>query len=247
MNHGWLAGPLFWAGFALSLPQALMVRRRALRLGPAEGPTTGRYGRGERCRLVGIGDSIIAGVGAGQTEAMLTAQVARAWAEHDGVEVEWQAFGRNGIDAAAITSKLVPRLPPLPVDRFLVSVGVNDVTGLRSLYRWRADLARLLEALKLHSPDAAICLLAIPPMERFPALPQPLAATLGLRARAFNRAARNCIAGQPRIGHPEYSNLDPLNASDFAEDGYHPNAESCRRMAQLLAAPWPFGLDSAIG
>lgn len=242
VNADWLAGPLFWAGFALSLPQALRVRRGALRLGPAAGPTEGCCGQGPKRRLVGIGDSIIAGVGAGCTEAMLTTRVAHSWAERDGIEVEWWAIGGNGIDAANTTSKLVPRLPPGKVDRFLVSVGVNDLTGLHGVRRWRTDLRQLLAALARHSPDAGICLLAIPPMERFPALPQPLGTTLGLRARTFNRAARACLAGRPRIGHPDYSNLPRLEASDFAEDGYHPNAESCRRMAQLLAMPSAYGL-----
>jgi lysophospholipase L1-like esterase len=242
VNPDWLAGPLFWAGFTLSLPQALRVRRSALRLGPAEGPTEGCCGQGPRRRLVGIGDSIIAGVGAGRSDAMLTSCVAHCWAERDGVAVEWQAIGGNGVDAATTTATLVPRLPTENVDRFLVSVGVNDLTGLHGVRRWGADLRQLLAALARHSPGAGICLLAIPPMERFPALPQPLAGTLGLRARTLNRAARACIAGQPRIGHPDYSDLPPLETADFAEDGYHPNAESCRRMAQLLAVPSAYGL-----
>lgn len=244
MSPDWLAGPLFWAGFALSLPQALRLRRTALRLGPAQGPTQGLCGQGPRRRLIGIGDSIIAGVGAGRSEDMLVRRVAQAWAEIDDIEVEWQAIGRNGFDAATSMTRLIPQLPSETVDRFLVSVGVNDLTGLHGARRWHADLRQLLDALVGHSPNAGICLLAIPPMERFPALPQPLAATLGLRARTFNRVAAACIAGQPRIGHPGYSDLAALEATDFAEDGYHPNAESCRRMAQLLAAPSAFGLES---
>jgi len=245
VNSDWLAGPLFWAGFVLSLPQAMRLRRRALRLGPAEGPTEGCSGRGPRRRLVGIGDSIIAGVGADRTEAMLTARVAECWAERCGVEVEWRAIGRNGADAAATQTKLLPRLPPASVDHFLVSVGVNDVTGLHSVRRWRADLDGLLEALARHSPAASICLLAIPPMERFPALPWPLAEVFGLRARTFNRATAALIVGRSGIAHPEYTALGPRSAEAFAADGYHPNADSCRQLAELLAAEITFGPGAA--
>ncbi|EEX09439.1 hypothetical protein SL1157_1477 [Ruegeria lacuscaerulensis ITI-1157] len=45
--------------------QALMVRQRALRLPEPSGPREGRQGRGPRLRLLIVGDSSAAGVGAG--------------------------------------------------------------------------------------------------------------------------------------------------------------------------------------
>lgn len=237
--HPYFCSPLFWAGIALALPQGLRVRRAALRLRPAEGPTEGRCGEGPARRLVGIGDSIVAGVGVEQTAAMLTPRVAAAWAARDRAAVEWQAIGRLGLDAAGTLARLVPKLPPVPVDRFLVSVGVNDVTGLRSLARWRRNLGALLDALHRHSPKAGISLLAIPPLDQFPALPRPLATVLGLRARQFNAAAARQVMRRPAVQHVDYAGFGNLDPQGFAIDGYHPNAEACARLAEVVVAGIP--------
>ncbi|MGB0515097.1 MAG: SGNH/GDSL hydrolase family protein [Wenzhouxiangellaceae bacterium] len=236
-----LAGPAFWLGFCLCLPQALIVRRRARRLPPAAGPTDGRSGDGPSVRLIGIGDSIIDGVGVAETHQALTACVAVGWAEATRRRVEWKALGRNGIDAAGTQHRLLTRLEPRPVDCFLVSVGVNDVTRLKSIRQWRADLRGLVEALRDHSPGATILLLAVPPLERFPALPWPLSAVLGLRASMFNRASRTIADGLPndRFGGMEwvdYQEFGMLKPDDFAADGYHPNSDTCAAIAPRLAA-----------
>ena len=55
---------LFWGLFPLLIPQALWVRKTAPRTAPAAGPRSGTVGDGRPIRLVGVGDSIIAGVGA---------------------------------------------------------------------------------------------------------------------------------------------------------------------------------------
>jgi len=82
-------------------------------------------------------------------------------------------------------------------------------------------------------------------MERFPALPWPLAEVFGLRARTFNRATAALIVGRSGIAHPEYTALGPRSAEAFAADGYHPNADSYRQLAELLAAEITFGPGAA--
>ena len=55
---------MFWLSVPLLLPQALYVRKTAPRFAAAEGPSSGASGTGNTVRLLAIGDSIIAGVGA---------------------------------------------------------------------------------------------------------------------------------------------------------------------------------------
>jgi len=236
-----LAAPLFWAGFGLCLPQALTVRRRATRLPPADGPTFGRVGDGTPLRLIGIGDSIIDGVGVHDASRALTGRLAACWARATGHAVGWSALGRNGIDASGALRRLVPRLPDAPVDCVLVSIGVNDVTRLKTVARWRADLAALLKALAAHSPEAVIILLAVPPLARFPALPWPLSAVLCLRGEMFNRAGRAVVEehandGTARVEFVDYQEFGTLTPDGFASDGYHPNEATCAAIAPLLAA-----------
>ncbi len=126
---------LFWSVFPLLIPQALYVRRTAPRFAPAAGPREGRVGAGEQRRLLAIGDSIIAGVGASELSKALVGRTAAAIASSKSCCVSWQALGASGYDSTKVLERLVPKLPGAPFDYMIVSVGVNDVTGLTSLQR----------------------------------------------------------------------------------------------------------------
>ena len=165
---------LFWSLVPFLAPQALYVRRTAPRFGAAAGPTTGTIGAGRSRRLLAIGDSIIAGVGARHTDNALVATTAAALAGALSTGIEWQAFGQPGLKAADVVDRYLDRLPPEKAAFMIVSVGVNDITGLSSLSRWQRGLALLLRGLTAHSPGAAIAVAGIPPLGEFPLLPQPL-------------------------------------------------------------------------
>ena len=94
---------LFWSTLPLLLPQALWVRRRTPRFAAPAGAEGGRVeARGSPdpsraqgdatpippLRLVGLGDSIIAGVGATVAAECLTAQFAREVATRRGAAVD---------------------------------------------------------------------------------------------------------------------------------------------------------------
>ncbi|MEM7084506.1 MAG: SGNH/GDSL hydrolase family protein [Pseudomonadota bacterium] len=215
---------LFWLSFPFLIPQALYVRQTAPRFAPASGPTTGAVGDGETVRLLAIGDSIIAGVGASELSKALVGQTARALSQQIDGQVTWQALGTSGFDCRKVLDILVPQLPDEPFDYVIVSVGVNDITGLTFLPTWRRNLSTLVETLRKHSPNAVIAVAGMPPMHGFPLLPQPLRAVFGSRARAFDDATREIVS--PRDGMlyiPLHFDPDP---SKFSPDGYHPSEES---------------------
>lgn len=220
----------FWLGFAAVLPQALYVRQTALRLGPAQGPAAGVIdGRGEPLRLLLVGDSIIAGIGVAQLHDALPGQLARALAGSSGRPVQWRALGEGGLDAGEIHDQLLAAAEPEPVDLVVLSVGVNDVTGLRSRVHWRQRLGRLLDRLdSLHGAADGRCRvvhLGIPPLGHFPGLPQPLRALFGRRAAVLDEIAAEVVAQRPWAIHIR-SEFVP-SADQFAADGYHPNAAAC--------------------
>ena len=215
---------LFWTALPFVLPQALIVRKTARRFAAATGPEHGAVGCGKSFKVLAIGDSIIAGVGATTLVNALVGQVASALAKPLAARVEWQALGLIGADVRQILHELITKLPQEPADAIFVSAGVNDVTGLTRTRAWQRHLAALLQALHAHSPQAAIVILGLPPMQRFPLLPQPLRTVIGLRAAILDQVAIREIALHPHAMHlPLKFEARP---QDFSGDGYHPSEQS---------------------
>lgn len=214
----------FWCLLPLVFPQALYVRRYATRLPTAAGLASGTVGSGQEKRLLAIGDSIIAGVGARCYSASLTAQAAKALAERLNVAISWSAYGLNGANVHTVLRDLVPQLPRQSADYIILSVGINDVTSLSRRDTWRRGLEALLTALVRHSPNAVVALAGMPPLQVFPALPQPLRAWLGVRAQTLGMDMQPIVAGFPNTLLVPL-NIDPQPGT-FAVDGYHPSESS---------------------
>ena len=228
-----MRGFFFWGALPFLLPQALYVRRFAPRLPPAAGPTEGSYGRGRRLRLIGIGDSIIAGVGANRLSDALIGRTAEALATCSNRLVHWSAVGLNGANSASVLQQLLPRLPPEKADVIILSMGVNDVTALTRLAQWTRNIRELLRLLRAHSPDSLITVAGLPPLHEFPLLPQPLRAVLGVRARMLDGALHEIVA---TTANSVYVPLDFDPAPEkFASDGYHPSAEGYREYGDSMA------------
>lgn len=224
---------LFWGMFPFLLPQALYVRGTAPRFAPAGGPAEGSVGTGTECRLLAVGDSIIAGVGAAQLSNALVGQTAVALAKSLDCGVSWHARGVSGYKTRTVLEQLVPELPDDPVDFIIISVGVNDVTGLTRLGKWRQNLSRLHDSLKGHSPGAAVAFAGIPPMHLFPLLPQPLRSTLGMRARLFDEELETFVDGYRNAVHVPV-HVEP-DRQQFASDGFHPSEEGYAEFGRHMA------------
>ena len=225
---------VFWSLLPLLAPQAIYVRRTAPRFAAAAGPSHGVVGAGREKRLLAIGDSIIAGVGAPTLGDALVGQTAGSLARRLRGRVRWQAFGVPGFNSRKVLDSLVPRLPDEAADFIIVSVGVNDITGVKTVSTWRANLQQLLLSLLDHSPGATIAIAGIPPMHGFPLLPQPLRAVAGLRASSFDQVGQAVASGFDQVVHVPVD-FDPDPAM-FAADGYHPSAESYRLFGDAMAA-----------
>ena len=224
---------LFWTLFPFVLPQAIRVRKNAPRFPGAGGPREGTTGKGAPLNLLAVGDSIIAGVGAGDLSRALVGQTAEQLADRLGCRIDWAARGSIGADSNKILHRLVTRLPEMKADVILLSVGVNDVTGLTRVSRWQQNLTDLLTALQRHSPGAIVAVAGIPPLKGFPLLPQPLRALFGLRGDIFDRAARKMVSRYPWALYVPLE-FDPT-PEKFSADGYHPSEESYTLFGQMMA------------
>ncbi len=228
-----MSGILFWGSLLFLLPQAIYVRKTAPRFSPAGGPDSGSAGTGKPLNLIAIGDSIVAGVGASRLTKALVGQTAEKLAKLLACQVNWQALGVNGIDSSGVIDKLVPHLPDKQTNVFLVSVGVNDITGLSTLSRWERNLVEILKSLTRHSPDALIAVAGIPPLRGFPVLPQPLRALIGFRGEVFDRSARKLISHHSNALHIPLD-FEPT-PDQFSADGFHPSEASYSEFGEMMA------------
>lgn len=227
---------LMWTGamllFPLLLAQGMRLRWIARRLPEAAAPDSGTCGAPADFSIVGVGDSVIAGVGVDRLEQALTAQVANAWYEQTGQGASWHAMGVNG----ECLSELLLRLtedPPPPADLLLVSIGVNDVTRLTGMLKWQLQVTHLVSLLR-QQRHRRILLLGVPPMEYFTALPVPLRQVLGIRAALLDLTLSQVGALIDQVIWLD--GAAKMDASHLAEDGYHPNHEACREIAAEIVA-----------
>jgi lysophospholipase L1-like esterase len=217
----------------VALVQGAWVRWTTPRLPPARGHR-GRAGEGATpLRLVGIGDSIVAGVGVEEQRNALVGQFARELHGRTRRAIEWRAYGFNGATSALIARRMAQRSPE--ADVYLVSAGVNDVTHGVSARSFATSIERLVATLKDRSPQAVILFAGIPPLAMFPALPWPLGRLLGDRARRLQSAAREVLQREKALC---FDFPDSLPGGGFAGDGFHPAADACAEWAGWLLDLW---------
>lgn len=219
----WMLGPVL-------LLQGRHVRRTAPVLPEPPGAREGIAGEGPALRVLVLGDSAGAGVGAAtQDEALAGRLVERLGGSF---RVDWRLIARTGATTAS-TIRHLERLEPFATDAVVTSLGVNDVTADVGVKRFLELQARLHDLLRTRLGARLVLASGIPPMERFPALPQPLRWYLGARARELDRA----LAAALPDGHgAEYLPLaGELDAAHMAGDGFHPGPAVYAAWAEAAA------------
>lgn len=200
------------------LKQGRRVRRDVQILPEPAGPRQGICGSGPRLRLLLLGDSAAAGVGAPTQHEALSGRLLGALESSH--EVHWKLLAFTGATTADMLARL-DREPATEFDVVVTSLGVNDVTDRLSMQQWRTRQTRLIQRLASRYGARHILLSGLPPMHRFPALPQPLRWYVGSRARDFDRALENLARQDPRCEFVRlsYAMMEP---QAMAADGFHP-------------------------
>lgn len=205
----------------LLLVQGLYVRKVTPRLPEANGGRSGHLGSGKPLRLLILGDSAAAGVGAAQQSQALSGQLTQMLAIN--YQIAWQLWAMNGYKSQDLIMLLESK-PAEAFDVVLISIGVNDVTGGVSQKKWLAQQQQIMSLLLNKFSAQQIIFTALPPMHCFPALPQPLRWVFGLRAKQFNACLNNYIA---TTSNSTFLKLNaPMKAEYMADDGFHPNANT---------------------
>ncbi|CAN5755958.1 SGNH/GDSL hydrolase family protein [soil metagenome] len=201
--------------------QGQYTRRKVGRLPDAEGETIGKFGdRNETVKLLAIGESTVAGVGARTHETALTGQFSKHLSNKIGKTVEWFAIGRSGITAGETIRELVPKIPDVKFDYIMVGLGGNDVLKLSSPRKWRRDMTRVLEILQKNNPGAKIFITNAPAVRLSPVLPQPLKFLLGHLSALHDKNTKEFTSEMENVF---YFHQPTEVIEDFFADGLHPS------------------------
>ncbi|NNF68024.1 MAG: SGNH/GDSL hydrolase family protein [Gammaproteobacteria bacterium] len=206
------------------------MRKQALILPEPPGDRRGETGSGPLLRLLIVGDSAAAGVGANSQDQALLGQLVIALGES--FTVRWQLEARSGATSLSALSDL-KSTPACEFDVVTTSLGVNDITSGARLDGWLRRQAELRDVLRLRFGVRLLVVAGLPPMHLFPGLPQPLRWHIGLRARQFDAALEQDINTEPDCAYVSLNVSD--DSSAMAADGFHPGPPIYTLWASLVA------------
>lgn len=213
--------------------QGLRVKKRALKLPEPPGEREGVAGEGAPLRLLILGDSSAAGVGARHQRHALSGQLVEALSGDR--TVHWRLHANTGATTATILKSL-DALDGTRWDVAVTSLGVNDAVSGVGPRTFAERQVRLLGALRERFGTRLVAASGLPPMHRFPLLPQPLRAFLGGKARQLDGELAALANARDDLLHLPLEFSNHLDERAMAEDGFHPGPPIYREWARALAA-----------
>jgi lysophospholipase L1-like esterase len=241
----WIHVPFLLPVFPIFYRQAVKIKNAMPDLPDAQGDNFGTIdGQLPVLRIVGLGESSIAGVGCAHHKEAITGQVAHFLAQKTGRAVHFEAIGRTGITVAEALHELVPKLPAQPVDLLMVALGGNDTFQLNRPSRWRKSMLALLKAIREKQPQCAILILNLPTVWQFTNLTPLVRFVMGRLVRLHAGAIHDMpdhFEDLYYMNYPidlykweEYLSKDQ-QFSDFFADGVHPAPITCRLWGEEIA------------
>lgn len=196
-----------------------------------KGDRWGQSGQGRALSVLIVGDSAALGIGVEYQYQALSGNLVTLLG--DTHKITWKVFAHSGDTSAQFLQKL-HQLPAQNIDIAVVSIGVNDVTGLTRSKVWVTNVRLIIQELTDRFAVHRVYLTSIPPMHLFPNLPKPLAWWLGLRARHFNAVMNSVTQSEALSTYVPVPFSDDL--SEIAADGFHPGSQAYQVWAEHLAA-----------
>src|SRR5690606_33160814 len=177
------------------------VEKDTLMLPERQGKRQGRTGTGKKLSLLILGDSAAAGVGVEhQDDALLGAIL---YELKNDFEIEWKLQAKT----RDTSSKVIRTLDQMEVQHYdviITSVGVNDVTKLMPAEVWIQKQEKLYSKIQQKFSPKLIIAASVPPMNMFPALPNPLAWLFGQYAKQMNQQLEKFVNQQVNMQWIEY-------------------------------------------
>lgn len=203
--------------------QGNAVKKNTLRLAEPAGPRQGTVGTGKALSVLIIGDSAAAGVGVETQEDALLGAVLKQL--QYGYEISYQLEATTGHSSGQVI-QTVKNMSHQHFDVVITSVGVNDITKLMQPKDWIQKQQQLYAEINRKFTPELVIASGVPPMNRFPALPHPLAWLFGQYAKGMNKNLAKFVQQQSNMQWIEYDlqRFKSLNL-EMAKDGFHPSKE----------------------
>lgn len=226
----------------LLVVQAMGTRRRAPVLPEAAGAREGALATlagadasSEPIRVLIAGDSSAAGVGVARQEQAFAGYFSRTLLRRAQRAVHWRLLAKSGLTTRQVHELLRREVPGGgAADVAVVITGVNDVIDLVPPRRAVAHRAGLADWLLGAGGVRHVVFAPLPPVHRFPLLPQPLRRVMGDEARAHDDAMARWAATRTDVSHVPID-ID-LGPQSMASDGFHPGEPVYRVCGETLAA-----------
>lgn len=185
-------------------------------------------GSGPPLRYLMLGDSTALGVGCQTVQQTVAYQNAILLGAGHTVEVT-----NMGVSGARLNDVVTKQLPELSghYDVATVLVGANDATHLTTNQSFWGDLETLVTVLT--SKGEKIILVTPPNFFGTPALPEPIRILVTAHSYSEGKAVLQVAGPLPVV---DLFQQGHLNRSQFAPDGFHPNADGYRVWAKLFAS-----------
>jgi lysophospholipase L1-like esterase len=214
--------------------QAKHLHATALELPEAAGPRMGIVGNGSHSvRVLITGDSCAASVGAPTQNEGLAGHLARTLSVSlDDATIHWQLVARTG-NTSLQTLQMLQEHPLEPADYAVLVTGVNDITKEVPFSAALLHRGQIAQHLRDKAGIRKMYIPALPPMEQFPALTNPLAWYAGALSDRSNRLQARWARHQSITDHVFMDGV--MDASLMAEDGFHPAPPLYARVAKRLA------------
>lgn len=222
------------------LVQGRQLRRNIPRLPDAALPWVGSLEGPDPVKVLVLGDSTAAGVGAETQDDALAGQLARYILERCGRGASWRAVGRNGATARDLITDYLDEATETPADLVFLTIGANDALALRSRGAFRRDVVTVVETMRQANPHALILVSLMPRFDRFDTLPQPVKWNLALHAASLDDGARLGVAGSPGVF--AIPKPIPYTPEFWASDRFHPSAEGYRQWIDFAMESVPHDL-----
>jgi lysophospholipase L1-like esterase len=237
--------------FPLLVLQGKKVRKTALKLPEADGERAGGPSSNNASSsqtplsLLIMGDSAAAGVGATHQDEALLGNIRKHLDARIGAT--WRLIAESGMQTRDMLAHAEANLSENEVfDVVVLSLGVNDVTSFCTSKTRLNSLRALCEFCTTQLHAKHIIISGMPPMGKFPLLPQPLRYVLGARATHFDRQQEAYVKKHNRDvsdGQSEALSVHmyylPMNfeadASAMAQDGFHPGPHIYEQWGKAVA------------
>ncbi|MEQ1345163.1 SGNH/GDSL hydrolase family protein [Acinetobacter seifertii] len=214
--------------------QGSKVRKNTPRLLEPKGEREGSIGQGKPLSLLILGDSAAAGVGVETQKDALSGAIIQELQNE--FFLQWKLHAKTG-DTTRQVFHALQHLEERKYDVIVTSIGVNDVTKLTSAKSWIQQQKQLFEHIQKRFQPKLIIVSGVPPMQHFPALPNPLAWLFGQYAEQMNQKLQQWLAPQSQFKFLQYDieTFQAMNLS-MASDGFHPSKEVYEIWGRQIAA-----------